>query len=172
MISGGPSMLLWMPLFHSFSQLSRIPAYTHHTFFIQRFVNGRWGCLHVSVFVNSVAVNIGGACIFFNYRRTYFTWLTFLALWIHLATSERFSLNLTPPSSRRLSCCLLFLCVGHTLFLCISHSFLLKSEQKWSIPKIHFRWYIGASLDTDSWPPPWDLFWSFACFFRDLAGLF
>ena len=39
----------------------------YHIFFIHLSVDGHLGCFHVLAIVNSIAVNIGGACIFSNY---------------------------------------------------------------------------------------------------------
>ena len=68
-ISGVPSILLQIALFHSFLWLNKIPLcvciyiYTHiciphHIFFIQSFGSEHLGCFYVLVIINSAAVNI------------------------------------------------------------------------------------------------------------------
>ena len=53
----------------SFKWLSNIPLCNmYHIFFIHSSVSEHLGSFHVLAIVKKVAVNIGGACVFLNYR--------------------------------------------------------------------------------------------------------
>lgn len=74
--------------------------------------------------------------------------------------------------SQAFSCQLCFFLYDHTLFLWHVHLIILC----WKVNKNILKYtqnilgnILEQSLDTNSWPPPWDMFWSFACFFRGLG---
>ena len=60
MITSNPSMLLQMPLLHSFYVwVIFCSIYTHHIFFIHPSVDVCWGCFHVLAVTDSAAMNTG-----------------------------------------------------------------------------------------------------------------